>query len=166
MFNKETLVALQEGASIDKAGIALAMSEDTKEVVALPSDFKLHNLEQFLPNRRRARGTMSTAVLASFTEYATEHAEEGASVFIEPDLMIATAVLNLGSPSVPGHADNRAKLQLKKTAAYSELVNCAMDLAISNLWSPSFWKTGQNTFVASTTQASFHKAKPLPPFAS
>lgn len=129
MFTKDTLTALQEGQSINAANSAIETSSVAKEIVALPSDYTLHNLERYLPARRRARGTMSTTVLSAFTEYAMLHAEPGATVFINPDDMSATAVLDLGSPTAPGHADNRAKLQVKKTAAYSALLTHASGAA-------------------------------------
>lgn len=125
MFDKEAIIALQEHASINAANVALAGTHETKELAALPSDYTLHNLEPYLPLRRRARGTMTTAILAAFTGYTVAHAETGASAFINPESMAATAVLNLGTPTAPGHADNLAKLQLKKTAAYSALTAVA-----------------------------------------
>lgn len=125
MFDKQAITALQEGEAISSAHIALETSCDTNDVVALPSDYKLHNLEQFKPLRRRARGLMNTNVINAFTGYVTDHVEPGATVFVNADDMSATAVLNLGTPCVPGHADNRAKLTLKRTAAYSALVGIA-----------------------------------------
>lgn len=122
MFTKDAITALQEGDAIKAAAHSLAHAEDSKDLAALPSDYTLHNLERYLPMRRRARGTMNTSALLSFSDYVTEHAEPGASVFVSPDDMAATAVLDLGTPVAPGHADNRAKLQLKKTAAYSALL--------------------------------------------
>lgn len=107
------------------AQTALEESNHTKEAVALPSDYKLHDLEKLLPLRRRARGTMSTTALESFTDYTKAHAEPGASVFVDADHMSATAVLNLGTPDAPGHADNRAKLTLTRTAAFSALLSLA-----------------------------------------
>lgn len=121
MFNKDALLVLQEAQSISSASHAIAVCEDTKELAALPSDFKLHNLEPYGLLRRRARGTMLTAALDAFADYTKVHAEDGASIFIHQDEMSATAVLNLGTPESPGQADNKAKLQLKKTAAYAEL---------------------------------------------
>jgi len=121
MFDKEAIIALQESASIDAASNALNSSCDTHDLVALPSDYKLNNLEQFKPLRRRARGTMNTQAIDAFVEYSKGHAEPGASVFINAEEMSATAVLNLGTPVAPGHADNRAKLTLKRTAAYHAL---------------------------------------------
>jgi uncharacterized protein YfdQ (DUF2303 family) len=125
MFTKEAITTLQEAASIDAAKSALVDTTATKELTALPSDYKLHDLEQYLPNRRRARGTMETAVVAAFGEYVVAHGEAGVCVFVNQDSMTATAVLNLGTPEAPGHTDNRAKLELKKTAAYRALLQHA-----------------------------------------
>jgi uncharacterized protein YfdQ (DUF2303 family) len=126
MFDKETLTALQENKAIEAAQKALAFAhQDSNDLTALPSDYKLHDLEQYLPNRRRARGTMTTSVLISFAEYSKAHAEVGASVFINPDSLKAVTVLNLGTPVAPGHADNRVAMELEKTAAYKALTGIA-----------------------------------------
>lgn len=125
MLTKDTLQALQESQSIATTAKVVAASDDTKELVFLPSDFKQHDLEQYLPNRRRARGTMETTVLASFADYTKAHKEDGCCVFVNADSMTASAVLNLGTPSAPGHADNRAKFSLQKTAAYRSLLSIA-----------------------------------------
>lgn len=122
MFDKETLIALQESQSISAASSSLSAAGSTCDVSALPSDYKLHDLEKFLPARRRARGLMITSALDSFSEYTKAHAESGTSVFVNADEMKATAVLNLGTPDAPGHADNGAKLEVKGTAAFSALL--------------------------------------------
>lgn len=125
MFDKETLIALQEAQAIGDAGIALRNSEDTKNLAALPSDYKLHDLEPYLPGRRRARGLMATAQLTSFALYVIERAEAGATVFVDQKTMSATAVLNLGTSDKPGHADNKTQLTLERTAAYAALLQHA-----------------------------------------
>jgi len=125
MFTKDTFVALQESQAIGAASTSLNAAGSTYDVSALPSDYKLHDLEPYLPNRRRARGTMITNSLDSFANYTRAHAEPGAAVFVEQETMSATSVLNLGNPVIPGHADNRAKLQLKRTAAFTALANIA-----------------------------------------
>lgn len=89
---------------------------------ALHEDVKVHDLEQYLPCRRRARGTMSTAYVAPFAQYAISYAETGAAVFVDAEHMAATAVLDLGTKEVAGHADHRAKLAPVKTAAYAALL--------------------------------------------
>jgi uncharacterized protein YfdQ (DUF2303 family) len=139
MFDKEAINALQEGTSIDQARSALEFCKTTDDLAALPSDFKLHDLEQYQQNRRRARGVMATHSLRDFSAYTKVHAEAGAVVFVDADEMSATAVLNLGTATAPGHTDNRAKLQLKRTAAYSALKSHASSgQAISQLKAAEF----------------------------
>ena len=122
MFDKETLTALQESAAIAQAGLQLVDSAHTKDLAALPSDFKLHDLEQYLPNRRRMRGVMETESLASFVAYVNGNKEPGTAVFVDQNTMTATAVLNLGRPDSAGHADNTAIFKPVKTAAYRALL--------------------------------------------
>lgn len=119
MFDQAAIKELTKAHAITAAETAVTGQVET--LVALPDDFNLHDLENYLVARRRARGTMQTSIVADFAQYATTHKEEGAAVFVDADDMTAVAVLNLGTPDDPGHADNRAKLQVKKTAAYSAL---------------------------------------------
>lgn len=125
MIDREAIEALQASAAIDSAASAVSRSTDNQHIVMLPSDFTQHDLEKFQPTRRRARGTMSTPVLASFAAYAKAHAEDGATVFVNPGDATATALLNLGNPEKPGHADNRARFATEKTAAYQALLAIA-----------------------------------------
>lgn len=118
MFDKDAIEALQKGESIIAASQALQAAE---KMVALPSDYILHDIEHLQANRRRARGTMSTRYIAPFAGYVASHMEAGATVFVDPDSLTATAVLNLGAPGSPGHADNLVELQLKRTAAYAAM---------------------------------------------
>ena len=138
MFDKETLTALQEGTAIIQAQRAMEISEDTHNTVALPSDYKLHDLEKLLPARRRARGVMTTAILDSFIQYAKGHAENGATVFVDSANMSATAILNLGSPISPGHADNKAHLEIKRTAAFSAMLNMATGAGLTQAATAEF----------------------------
>lgn len=126
MFNKEAIEELSNGTGIYQAGHAITQAfEANKAALALPERFKLHDLEPYLYNRRRARGVMSTESVPDFAKYVQDHAEEGASVFVDADDMLAIAVLNLGTPDAPGQADNKAKLALRKTAAYIALKKTA-----------------------------------------
>lgn len=109
---------------------AYAVHQNVQEAIitgtgaaALADDVKVHDLEPYLPNRRRARGTMATAYVAPFAQYATAYAEPGAAVFVDADNMTASAVLDLGTKESPGHIDHRAKLQPSKTATYAALLN-------------------------------------------
>lgn len=120
---KDAITALTEAQSVTAANASIQTATNPTEVgvVSLPSDFQVHDLEQYLPERRRARGTMATAYVESFASYVTTHAEDGCTVFVQ-DTIKAKAVLNLGSTDTPGHADNIALLEPTKTAAYTALL--------------------------------------------
>lgn len=129
MIDKEAIQALQKAYQINASAESLAtalvpatLSEGTGGMLALPDDFKLHDLESKLKNRRRARGNMETMGINSFAYYIHQHAENGAAIFVDPIRMQATAVLNLGTPTEPGHADNLATLNANKTAAFKSLL--------------------------------------------
>lgn len=129
MIDKDAIQALQKAGQINAASNALITAlllsepgECTNGLAALPDDFKLHDIESKLANRRRARGHMETVGINSFAYYIHQHAEEGAAIFVDPNRMEATAVLNLGTPNEPGHADNLATLNANKTAAFNALL--------------------------------------------
>lgn len=119
MFDADAIAALTEAQSITAAEEAIG-NIGAEAIAALPSDFKLHDMEPYLPHRRRARGTMTTNTLSAFAAYVGAHNDNG-SVFVKAEDMAATAVLNMGNPNNPGHCDNLAVLQLRKTAAYAAL---------------------------------------------
>lgn len=128
MFTAEAIQELSRAQAITAASAAVgsaALGHNGHSAVALPEQFKLHDLEQYLPTRRRLRGSMTTPKTAAFAEYTARHREAGASVFVNPDAMQAVAVLNLGTPDSPGHGDNRAVLAPPKTAAFAALLAIA-----------------------------------------
>jgi len=126
MMDKDAIKELAKAEAINASSDAVALAiatgdEGNRGAAALPGDFNLHDLEKFMPNRRRLRGSMATAVVADFSRYVAKNAEKGAAIFVEQERMTACAVLNLGTPDKPGHADNIATLQPKRTAAYAAL---------------------------------------------
>jgi len=120
MLDKDAIKELSKAQAISAAAEALN-KESNIGVVALPSEFTVHDLEKFMPERRRMRGTMTTSSIKDFSIFTKKNSEAGAAVFIDPENMKATAVLNLGTPDLPGHSDNVSVLDPKKTAAYSIL---------------------------------------------
>lgn len=116
----EALESSQEITAASKAMVAAI--QDQEGLVALPDSMTVHDLERAMPYRRHARGSMTTPFVDPFARYTNKHAEDGACVFIHATDMQATAVLNLGTPDTPGHADNLAKLTPIKTAAYQALL--------------------------------------------
>lgn len=126
MFDKEAIQELREAQTVAEALAAVQAAterEGATGAAALPDDYQVHDLEKFMPFRRRARGAMSTSIAADFARYCDAHREEGAAVFVEADAMKAKAVLNLGNPDEPGHADNLAVYAPKKTAAYLAMLS-------------------------------------------
>lgn len=97
----------------------------------LPSDYCRHDVESFMPIRRRMRGTMKTSVIEHFAAYAKTHAQAGASVFIDPETMQASAVLNLGTKEAPGHCDHRAVLVAKQTAPFKAMKKIASGMPLT-----------------------------------
>jgi uncharacterized protein YfdQ (DUF2303 family) len=136
MLDQAAIKELNKSQAISAAETAITGQVDT--LVALPDDFKVHDLENYLVARRRARGTMQTSSVTDFAQYATTHKEEGAAVFVDADDMEAVAVLNLGTPDDPGHADNRAKLKLKKTAAFMAMMQHASGTALKQATAAEF----------------------------
>lgn len=97
--------------------------------VALPEGVKVADLEQYLENRRRYRGTMSTNLIDEFVEYVKGTAEsyndfpvDNFPCFINPQAMRAIAFFNLGDVDNPGHGDHQASLSLLNTEAFRELL--------------------------------------------
>lgn len=121
MFDQDTIKELSKVQAIAAANEA----SDDRAFVALPIDFALHDLEKFSECRRRARGTMTTSSVADFSAYVAANEHDHATVFVDQERMSAVAVLNFGSATNPGHADNKAQLTLKKTAAYTALRGAA-----------------------------------------
>ncbi|MDH1815393.1 DUF2303 family protein [Comamonas aquatica] len=126
-FSLGSPVLDQRDTTIDQANAAIfyaiGNSRGISPLVALPDDFSRHDVENYLPARIRARGTFTAPYMNDFVAYAAQHKEDGASVFVDADNITATAVLNLGTPTTPGHADQLAKLAPKRTAAYDALRN-------------------------------------------
>ncbi len=118
-FTVESIRELQEARTLEQANESVAfMAGEKSAVVALPDRYSTHDLEKFLPHRRRARGRMTTTAIGDFVEYSLAHRQPGATIYIDAPKMCAVGVLNLGTPVNPGHADNLSVLELEQTAAY------------------------------------------------
>lgn len=127
-MNRDDILTLDQGPAIEQARNSVGVAIGTDRLLALPDNFKLHDLEVYGPHRRRMRGQMRTSHPQHFADYikactagTPEGAPTGAAVFIDTEDMIAQAILDLGTPARPGHADHRAELTLHKTAAFRAL---------------------------------------------
>lgn len=130
MLTQDALRALLEQQAIIAAESAVRGAFETDGTIALPDHFKLHDIEHMLPQRRRQRGAMRTSALADFATYVRDHRDGSAKVFVDQDQMRATAVLNLGTPAVPGHADDTAVFAPEQTAPYKALLATASGQAL------------------------------------
>lgn len=121
MFDKSAIEALSQAAAINQACSAIQIAQAGRGATALPDDFQIHDLEKFMPTRRRARGAMETSSVTDFAAYVAQHTEAGTTVFVSHRAMVANAVLNLGTVDAPGHSDNRAQIKPDMTAAYTAM---------------------------------------------
>ncbi|AIR90552.1 DUF2303 family protein [Pseudomonas cremoricolorata] len=114
-LTKEALELIQE-TTIAAAGRDLPA---LGPVVVVPQHFNVVDLERYQEGRNRFRGTYSTHSLADFGAYVVERAAPDARGFIDQDVMSCVVLFNLGTPNHPGHADDRAVLRLKASAAFA-----------------------------------------------
>ncbi|EKQ3556033.1 DUF2303 family protein [Salmonella enterica] len=116
--------AIQEIVNLTTASIYPDPIKHTDcPAVLVPSGMKAYDLENFMVNRYRFRGDMKTTCIEDFAKYSKGYSGEGVRCFIDADEMQASTVFNIGTLAAPGHADNRAHLQLKKTAPFSALLH-------------------------------------------
>ncbi len=92
-------------------------------VIALPDNFKLHNLEGYQLGRRRFRGVLTTNSVTEFVSYVKRH--QGKEGFVDAENLSARVFFNLGDKEAPGHGDWQATLKLKATAAYAAVLAVA-----------------------------------------
>ncbi len=129
-------------------------------VALIPEGTKVVDLERFQTYRTRFRGTYSTNSLVDFGAYVSERAEPNARGFIDQDAMTCVVMFNLGTPDLPGHADDRAVLRLKPSAAFAAvqaicgqaLVQKAMSDWIED-WHQHLSATDENGVVMSIAKA-------------
>lgn len=103
----------------DTAVTAALIPSEAMHIVALPQSASVHDLEKYLPDRRRFRGKLETTVLDSFVDYVK--AGSSATCFIDTDAMKAVALFNLGTRENPGHCDDMAIINLQLTAPMTAL---------------------------------------------
>jgi uncharacterized protein YfdQ (DUF2303 family) len=116
--------AIQQIQELGQAPEFLKQLEPTNfPVAALPAAYELHDLESYMQNRNMFRGTLSTANIDEFVRYHDDYQLEGNQCFVNPDDMSALTIFDLGTQVHPGHCQHKAKLSLKKTAAFKELLH-------------------------------------------
>lgn len=123
MFDKTAIqqITQSEATAASNSALQYALTGG-KPLAALHGDYKTVDLEQYLPQRLRARNQFTTPYVADFARYVAQHRENGCSIYVNAEEMAAKAVLNQGDPVFPGHGDNNAIVKLRKTAPYAALI--------------------------------------------
>lgn len=97
--------------------------------VMVPEQFRIESLERFEENRARFRGVLVTNSVDDFCQYVTQQQalqlDYPVLGYIDAQAMACTTFFNLGDHHTPGHADHKATLTLKPTAAYQALQQIA-----------------------------------------
>lgn len=125
-LTKEALQHIADQA-LAAAGKELPTNSPT---VLVPDSTTVIDLERFQLLRSRFRGTYSTHSLADFGAYVVERSTPDARGFIDQDAMSCIVLFNIGTPDEPGHADDRAVLRLKASAAFAAVqAVCGQSLA-------------------------------------
>jgi len=97
-------------------------------VVALPEGLSLENIERFMPVKNRYTGYFKTHLLDEFARYCKLGKDAGASpVFVDANRMSARRIFDLGNEENPGHCENMAELELKRTPAFRFLCEAISD---------------------------------------
>ena len=91
----------------------------------IPKDWKLESLEPYLHRPIRHRNTYTTGDLDSFISYIGDQESNNSTsvIYIDPDEMAATAILDHGTPEAPSFGAHRAILAMKKTPEFQALLN-------------------------------------------
>lgn len=125
MIDATAIEVIQRASEIERASAAIAEALDSSTpgaAVALPNTMSVHDLERYLPFRRRQRAVVDTPSLQGFACYVRANAAEGCTIFVAPESMQAHAVLDLGGTKTPGHAEHTCTLRPPRTAAYDALM--------------------------------------------
>jgi uncharacterized protein YfdQ (DUF2303 family) len=130
----ETAIQLIQDTAIDASGNRIP-PDLAGRLIAVPTDYVVHDLEKYMDGRERFRGALRTDSLADFIAYvkrrangtdgaveANEHPLTLVPGFIDADKLSATVLFNLGNVDRPGHADDTATLALKASAPYTAVL--------------------------------------------
>lgn len=93
---------------------------DTPAVIA-PENFQVIDLEHLQAGRSYFRGTFTTESIKSLEEYCTQQAMD-AECYVSRENMSAEVIFDIGDTVDPGHCMHKAKIALRKTADFKELL--------------------------------------------
>lgn len=122
-MDKSAIVQIQETANIPS--LIEQLSGSQIPVALIPGrdgEFGISSLEKYQANASRFRGNFRTKCIPDFIEYVKKHDGEGVRCFIDQDDMSAKTIFDLGTLEAPLHKEHTSVLNLKKTAAFREML--------------------------------------------
>lgn len=121
-MTKEAIQHLEKTVLLAAINESLKAIKTKSNLIAVPSDFDLKNLESSMDNRDSYRFNFETKSIPDFSEYCKEFDQDGAKCFINSDNMNARTIFDLGTEKAPLHQRHNAALQLDKTASFKALL--------------------------------------------
>lgn len=111
---------------------AADITHDGKQlpILTLPNDMTFHDIEKFMPGRRRFRGTYMTDSIEHFAAYVESQVgtlpndAQKYTCFVqsEPE-MSAVIPFDLGTVLEPGHGDHVAILNMKRSSPFKAMLD-------------------------------------------
>lgn len=125
MFDRTALELIQETAVSAQPAHVLDQDAAARPTLVKGKGLELVDIEHLQEYRARFRGIFSAQEMLPFVAYTAsrpkDHEYGPPQVFVDAQNGAATAYFNLGHEGTPGHADHRADLKLKPTAAFAAL---------------------------------------------
>ena len=117
-MQKDTLQLIIDNA-IQAVGAANEVNNAyDSSLIIVPESFKQVDIEKYMPERRRFRGTFSTTDIEDFIAYAINQTAEAIFINAGQERMSAVAYFDLGDQASPGHADHISTLSCEPLPAY------------------------------------------------
>jgi len=126
MMDATAINAIRDMANAEYTASALQKNaKDGVNLVVLPKDYVVSDLEKHQPKPSMFRGLFRTESFKDFVAYTNSNLNYNSRVFVDPDKFTALAILDMGTIPEPEWGKHRAKLSLKKTAEFSAVLDMA-----------------------------------------
>ncbi|EGQ7752039.1 DUF2303 family protein [Vibrio parahaemolyticus] len=122
-FTKESIQELVNKGSVPEFIKAIEAKNTLSQLILVPDNCSLKDLEQYQEHRNNLRGEFNTISITEFAKYAKDHQLEGSKTFIDADSMKAKTIFDVGTNDKAGHQLHKASVSLKRTAPFKALLN-------------------------------------------
>lgn len=127
MLSPETIAKIQKLSAEQQSSLIKQLDSHTlhADLVVKAEGVSLVDLEEFKEYRDNMRGSYSTDSIAEFHSFCKEQLAAFPSypVFVNGPHMKATAIIDYGNSTAPGHCRFNASVKLERTALYNKLLN-------------------------------------------